>query len=182
MLSASTVFSKPENRKPMVTKKERIETMLGPIKASLEQVRVSSQLEQNNPVGEQNRIKAEIFLKELMVSIGKIELVNTMLPGLRSTCRDINIDLRGHDDLFIRLLVNTEFKTPTQIELNIEDIELNLATDYIAKNSIGECRGLFNLRDPILEKLLNHALKKGMGGINFLGNIFLDNLDQFPNL
>ncbi|MFK7827761.1 MAG: hypothetical protein AB8G05_26680 [Oligoflexales bacterium] len=177
-LLASVAFSNTENRKPILTQKEKLEARFGPFKISLEQVKISSQIEQNNPDGLQNFIKSEIFLNEIMVTIGQAEIVNTMVPGIKTTCQNIKIDLRGHRDLFIKLQVNAEFKTPTQIELNIEDIKLNLAKDYVAKNSVGVCRGLFNLRDPILERLLNHSLKKGMGGFNILGNIILENFHQ----
>ena len=181
-LCAKISYSEVADRRPLVTNKEKVEANFGPFKASLQQVKLSSQIEQKNPVGLQNNIRSEVFLKEIMVNVGKAEIVHTMFPGLKTTCSDINLDLRGHNDLFIKLLVNAKFKTPTQIELNVEDIKLNLAKDYVSKNSVGVCRGLFNLRDPILERLLNHTLKKGMIGFNILGNIFLENsIENFTN-
>lgn len=171
-------FSHTKFRDPVISQKDEIDAMFGPFKTRLKQIKISSQIVQSNPENINQQIKSEIFLRDITVAVGSVEISNTMVPGLKSKCRNILIDLRGHPELYVKLLVNTEFKSPTNIELNIEDIQLHLATDYIAENSVGVCTGLFNLRDPLLERILNHALKKGMTGFNILGNIIVDHLDN----
>ena len=180
-LWTNIAYSAPKGREPIMTQKERIVGVFGPLTASLEDIKVSAQIEQSNPEGGQKQIKSEIFLRDIMLTVGKVDVNNALLPGITTTCRDINIDLRGHPELYIKLMVNTIFKTPTKIELNIVDIKLNLAKDYIASNSIGVCTGLFNLRDPVLERILRYSLRNGMAGFNFLGNTILDRLDEYPN-